>query len=73
MGNTNRLNDQHLKRLTKLLAIKTAQRCNKLTKKRRRNILLPIIKQISKYRADVYNDNEQEVTKELMYLCGLIK
>lgn len=65
------MNDRHLQRLVKLLSIKLAQRCNKLTKERKRSILLPAIKRLAMYRADVYGDDEREVVKELKCLCGL--
>lgn len=70
--NKNRLQDKHLLRLVRLLGIKVAQRCNKLSVTRKRQIIMPAIQQLAKYRADVYGDNEQEVVKELKYLCDLV-
>lgn len=70
--NKNRLQDKHLLRLVRLLGIKVAQRCNKLSVTRRKQIIMPAVKRLARYRADVYGDNEQEVVKELEYLCGLV-
>lgn len=67
-----RLNDKHLQRLVKLLGIKLAQKNHKLTLTRKRNILMPIIKRLATYRADMYGDDEREVVRELKYLCGII-
>lgn len=67
-----RLKDKHLQRLVRLLCIKLSQRWQKRAKTQKQQILMPTIKQLATYRAEVYGDDEKKTIRELKYLCGLI-